>query len=119
MVKYVNKSNEINYIEFYKHQVEGYQNGGIFCLRTATKQAGLAFISKTLGYILGFISQAIFVHLLGVKQYGLFSLGLTIVNVGVLFAVFGMNMGATRFLGEYLGKREFGKAKGVISQCYF
>jgi len=83
-------------------------------LKTATKQAGLVFSARVIGYILGFAMQVIFARLLGPDQYGLYSLGLTIANVGVLFAVFGLNSGMTRFLGEYLGKKEYGKAKRII-----
>lgn len=87
-------------------------------LKLATKQAGLVFSTRVAGYLLGFISQAMFARLLGADEFGLYSLGLTIANVGVLFAVFGLNSGMTRFLGEYLGKKDFAKAKGTIIEGF-
>jgi len=87
-------------------------------MKIATKQAGLVFTIRILGYILGFANQTIFARFLGVDKYGLYSLGLTIVNIGVIFSVFGMNTGIARFLGEYLGKNEFDKAKGVIKASF-
>lgn len=83
-------------------------------LKLTTKQAGLVFSTRVVGYLLGFVSQAVFARLLGADEFGLYSLGLTIANVGVLFAGFGLNSGMTRFLGEYLGKKDFSKAKGIV-----
>ncbi|MHA1868937.1 MAG: flippase [Candidatus Heimdallarchaeaceae archaeon] len=83
-------------------------------LKTSSKQAGMVFGTKVIGYLLGFAMQAVFARFLGVDKYGLYSLGLTVANVGALFGTFGLNTGMTRFLGEYLGKEEFSKAKGTI-----
>ncbi|QTA38421.1 flippase [Thermosipho ferrireducens] len=83
-------------------------------VKTVTKQAGLVFSSRVLGFIFGFALQTLFARLLGADKYGLYSLGLTVANVGVMVAVFGMGSGQTRFLGEYLGKNNISNAKGVI-----
>ncbi|HEW90936.1 MAG TPA: hypothetical protein ENF81_00100, partial [Thermotogaceae bacterium] len=87
-------------------------------LKLASKQAGLVFSTRVAGYLLGFISQAVFARLLGADEFGVYSLGLAIANVGVLFAVFGLGSGMTRFLGEYLGKKDFAKAKGTIIEGF-
>ncbi len=87
-------------------------------MKTATKQAGLVFTSRMLGYVLGFLLQTVLARFLGPDKYGLYSLGLTLANVGVLFSVFGMGTGTIRFLGEYIGKNEKEKAKGVIFSAF-
>lgn len=83
-------------------------------LKTTSKQAGMVFGTRVIGYLLGFAMQAIFARFLGPDKYGLYSLGLTVANVGVLIGTFGLNVGMTRFLGEHLGKKDFSKAKGTI-----
>ncbi|SHH27911.1 oligosaccharide flippase family protein [Thermosipho atlanticus] len=87
-------------------------------VKTATREAGLVFSIRVIAFILGFAMQTLFARLLGADKYGLYSLGLTVANVGVLFAVFGMSSGQIRFLGEYLGKGEIGNAKGVIFSAF-
>jgi len=83
-------------------------------LKTTSKQAGLVFGTRIIGYFLGFAMQAILARFLGPDKYGVYSLGLTIANVCVIFGTFGLNVGMTKFLGEYLGKEEYAKAKGTI-----
>ena len=88
-------------------------------LTNTTKQASLVLFSKVIGYFLGFISQIFFARFLGPDQYGIYALGLTILQVGGLIAVFGLPMGLNRFLGEFLGKGERLKAGSVIRISVF
>ncbi|WP_041843852.1 flippase [Thermotoga sp. RQ7] len=83
-------------------------------LKVTVKQAGMIFSTRVIGYLLGFALQVMFARFLGADLYGLYALGLTVTNVGVLFSVLGMSSGAVRFLGEYLGKQEFGKVKALL-----
>ena len=83
-------------------------------LKITAKQAGMIFSTRILGYLLGFALQVIFARFLGADLYDLYALGLTVTNVGVLFSTLGMNSGAVRFLGEYLGKQELGKIKALL-----
>ncbi len=87
-------------------------------IKVVAKESGLVFGSRFFGYILGFLIQLLFARLLGVENYGLYSLGLTMVNIGVLFATFGMSSGQIRFLGEYIGKGTLNNAKGVILSAF-
>ncbi|PLV59331.1 flippase [Thermotoga sp. KOL6] len=87
-------------------------------LKTTVKQAGMVFFVRVVGYLLGFVLQLVFARLLGVGLYGLYSLGFTVVNVGVLFSTLGMSSGAVRFLGEYVGKREWGKVRFLLGVIF-
>src|SRR6056297_532496 len=88
-------------------------------LTNTTKQASLVLFSRVAGYFLGFISQIFFARFLGPDQYGIFALGLTILQVGGLIAVFGLPNGLNRFLGELLGKGNKQDAGSIVRNSVF
>ncbi|MCF7935035.1 MAG: flippase [Synergistales bacterium] len=87
-------------------------------LAATGKQAGLVFVYRSMGYLLGFVAQAAIARLLGADSYGLFSLGMSITQVGMLIAIFGMQQGLSRFLGQYNGRREYGRSRVVVRTAF-
>ncbi|MBO8161175.1 MAG: flippase [Thermosipho sp. (in: Bacteria)] len=87
-------------------------------LKLTSKQAGLTFGTRVIGYILGFFLQAIFAKLLGSDKYGLYALGFSLASMGVMFTNFGMTSSMQRFLGEYFAKKEKEKIKSLISSGF-
>lgn len=79
-----------------------------------TKQATLVFFMRFVGYFLGFVSQIFYASLLGPEQYGIFALGITILQVSGLIASFGLPIGLNRFLGELLGKGNKKEASTIV-----
>ncbi len=67
------------------------------------------FIGKFLNYIFRLI-----IARLGPDQYGLFSLGLSVVSFGAILALMGLDRGTLRFVSYYLGTKDQMKIKGVI-----
>jgi len=81
-------------------------------LKTTVKQAGLTFSTRVIGYLLGFINQAIYARLLGADLYGVYSIGFTVMNIAALFSVFGLTSAAVRFIGAYHDQED--KVRSII-----
>lgn len=82
-------------------------------LKGTTRQAGLVFGARVGGYLLAFGGQAVFARLLGADAFGLFALGMTVVAVAALLAVFGMSTGLPRYLGELLTRGDRASAAAL------
>ena len=84
-------------------------------LKITAKQSGLTFSIRVISYILSFFLQALFARLLGSNNYGLYALGFNLVSMAIIFTTFGMPSAMPRFLGEFLGKKEYNKSKSIIN----
>lgn len=83
-------------------------------LKKVAKESGLVFLSKVGGYFLGFLLHFLLARLLEPSGYGLYSMGFNIATFGSLIAIFGLNAGAVRFIGEFMGKKDFSRARGIV-----
>ncbi|MEK6974137.1 MAG: oligosaccharide flippase family protein, partial [Nanoarchaeota archaeon] len=66
-------------------------------------------VTKLLGYIFRLI-----IARFGPEQYGLFSLGLSIVTIGSLIALMGLDRGILRYVSYYIGSKDNTKIRGTI-----
>ena len=83
-------------------------------LNTVAKGAGIVFIGMFIGNLLGIFNQMLLGRFLGVAQYGLFSLSLSIVSLLATFSVFGLFAALPRFIPFHLGKGEKDVVKSSI-----
>jgi O-antigen/teichoic acid export membrane protein len=83
-------------------------------LKKASKGAAIIFFGIIISSALGYLTRLVIVRFYGVEDYGLFSLGIAIVGIGVAISMFGMQTSVARFISYYLGRRETEKAKAVI-----
>lgn len=82
-------------------------------LKKVARESGLVFLSRVGGYFLGFLLHFLLARLLGPSGYGLYSIGFNVATFGSLVAVFGLNAAAVRFIGEFMGKKEHSRVRGV------
>lgn len=73
-------------------------------LQRIARGAGLVFAGTVISTLLGFGTRAIVARALGSSQYGIFSLVLTIINIGVIIATLGFHNGLPREVSRYLKK---------------
>jgi len=69
-------------------------------LTTITKQFGIVFTGKFIGYFLGFVSNFILARYFGPKILGQYTLILVTVNTLSVFTVFGFNNGLTNIFPD-------------------
>ncbi len=81
------------------------------------RKGGFSLVGKFFGYGLQFIYKIGVARLLGSELYGLFYLGLMIINVGEMLARLGLHYGVVRFVAAYKGEGEDEKVKAVILQA--
>jgi len=87
-------------------------------IQTAFKKVakGGAFIlaSQILAMFFGFLRQFAVIRLLPPNDYGLFSLGMTVMGVCIILSGLGLPAGAQRYIGFFMGKEDELSARGVI-----
>lgn len=66
-------------------------------------------ISKFFSYL-----YRIIIARIGVEQYGLLSLALSIIGIITFFSIIGMDLGLLRYIGYYLGKKNINGIRKVI-----
>jgi O-antigen/teichoic acid export membrane protein len=81
--------------------------------KLATSSAALLFASVA-GNALSYVFGVFVARILGVEQFGLYALGLTIFNLLVLFAPLGLDIGVIKFASGYLTAGETCRARRMI-----
>ena len=84
-------------------------------LRTIAKGAGIVFSGLIISKILSYLFRVFIARFYGPSDYGIFTLGLAIVSILVIIAVLGLSSGVTRYIAEYIAKKNFEGVKGVIT----
>ena len=84
-------------------------------LQKIAKGTGIIFIGTIIGMLLGFVSRIIIVRYITQSEYGIFSLALVLMSIFVTISTLGLQQGSTRYIAYFRGKKEEGKARGVIS----
>ncbi len=80
------------------------------------KGAGITFLGDVFGKGVNFVSQIVIARLLGVELFGLYALGLVMLNVGQTLSAMGLAQGATRFVAIFHGEGNRESIKGTIIQ---
>ena len=79
-------------------------------IKTIAKGASIFFLGMLFSKVVGYFFRLL-VSRIGVEEYGLFNLGLTIFDMVTLLASIGLLTGITRFVSHYHGKEDH---KGVL-----
>lgn len=83
-------------------------------LKKVAKGGALIFFGSVAAKLFGFLKQFIVIRLLSPSDYGLFTLGITVVGLYVLASSLGLTTGAQRSIAFYWGRGEESRARGVV-----
>ena len=81
------------------------------------KNSGLNIAGQAFNKICRYFAVFFTVRVLGVTDYGYYTLGITIISIGTIFSNMGLNHGMYRFVPIYRGQQDIEKVKGVILFC--
>ena len=81
------------------------------------KLAGVSGFGNIVQQCIRLVTNIIVTRTIGASAYGLFSLGMTVVNMGAIAPRFGLPQGITRFVAYYRGKGEAEKVPVVLRQA--
>ena len=68
---------------------------------TTTKQSGIVFISKFIGYVLGFALNFIMARYYGAEILGQYTLINTYIQLIIIFTIFGLDNGMVKYVARY------------------
>src|SRR3989344_1016892 len=83
-------------------------------LKILVKGAGFVYFGMIFSKILTYLYRIVIARI-GTSEYGIFSLGLAIVNMAMFIPLLGMDEGIVRYVSYYLGLKEDAKIKGTIT----
>ena len=87
-------------------------------LKKIAKGSGTILIGQFVGFFLQFGCGIIVIRYLSKSEYGLLSLSLTIINILVIFACFGLGDALPRMLSKYLSAGDYGRVRGIIDSSF-
>ncbi|MFH1025704.1 MAG: flippase [Nitrospirota bacterium] len=83
-------------------------------LFTLAKGTVISFSGEIVHIIITYAYGIIIARFMGLSDFGVFFLGITIFNLITLFSLCGIEDGLMRFIGFHVQNKEVGKAKGLI-----
>ena len=83
-------------------------------LQKITKGAVIILFGISAGTFLALVSRIIVVRHVTQSEYGIYSLGLVLLNVVVILSTLGLGRGTARQVAFYRGKHDVTKAKEVL-----
>lgn len=83
-------------------------------LKSITKGTSIIFIGTIIASIIGLINQFLLGRILGPTDYGLFSIGLSIMTILCVFPHFGLGPGLTQYIPYNIKKKKYKKVKNAI-----
>ncbi|MEC4676581.1 MAG: flippase [Nitrospirota bacterium] len=83
-------------------------------LSKVAKNAGYGGIGILVSSVIAYFSSALVARVIGAELYGVFILASTVLGVGGLFAMFGLNQGLLRYVSMYFSKHDPARMKGSI-----
>ena len=83
-------------------------------LKAVAKGAGIIFVGMVIGKVLTMVNIILLARFLEPSKYGLFFLGLTVVEIFGVIGVFGLASGVIRFIPYYHTKNRDDKVKCTI-----
>ena len=87
-------------------------------LKTVAKGAGIAVVGMILGKLFSYLTRVFIARSFGPETYGLIAMGLATISIITTFSLIGLDLGLTRFIAFYRGKRNLGKVKGSIKSSF-
>lgn len=83
-------------------------------LKQTAKGGGISFVGRILGQFVRMLTQILITRFLGAENYGLYTLGQSILQILRQVSMFGLQGGVVRYGVSFLGKGEREKLKGTI-----
>jgi len=77
------------------------------------REGSISFGSQIILVIINYLTAIFITRALGVENYGLYSLGVAIIQTATIFAGFGLGDALLRYIALFLGKNDAINAKGV------
>ena len=87
-------------------------------IRRMAKGTGIVLIGNIASKVAGFAFYVLIIRYTTQEEFGLFSLGLAIINIVVVLSALGIGPGLPRFISYQLGKKEYSKAWGGIVSSF-
>jgi O-antigen/teichoic acid export membrane protein len=84
---------------------------------TAAKGGSIAFAGKLFEYVVRFGFSVVLARSIGAEQYGLYTLGLTVVPIASMMALLGLQTGMVRFLAPAIKQKDEADIWGIIQVC--
>lgn len=78
--------------------------------------SGVTFVGKLFGNGIKYLTLVILGRLLGTESFGLYTLGMAVMDVFSRVSQVGMNKGALRYISIYHDKKDPGRIKGIITE---
>ena len=83
-------------------------------LKTMVKGAGIGFAGQAISNLSLYATRLVAARYLSPEEYGLIFLGMSILNIVVVFAGLELSGAVNRYVSYYAGKNDKGKVKGVF-----
>jgi O-antigen/teichoic acid export membrane protein len=89
-----------------------------YITKKVAKGGGIVLVGSTIGRVINFFSSLLLGRVLGAEYYGLYALGISIINISKQISMLGLPTGLVRFGSIYKGRGELDKLKGSIISAY-
>ena len=86
-------------------------------LLTAAKGGSVSFAGRLFEYAVRFILGIVIARALGVEQYGLYTLGITVALIASNVAMLGLQVGMVRFLPPAIRQKDAPTIRGILQIC--
>lgn len=83
-------------------------------IQKVVKGTVIVFIGTIVGQLLAFVGRILFARSFNPSEYGIFSLGITIISIFAVIGTLGLREGTTRQIAYYLSKKQTKKVQSVI-----
>jgi O-antigen/teichoic acid export membrane protein len=83
----------------------------------AAKGGSISFVGRVFEYAIRFVFSIIVARIIGAEQYGLYTLGLTIVPIASMLALLGLQTGVIAFLSPAIQEKDESRIWGIIQVC--
>ena len=90
-------------------------NEGEIALKKVAGGASILFLGVILSRFFGFLYRILIARYLGPGDYGLISLGLSILTLAIPITVLGLPLGVARYISFYKGKNDKRRIKGILN----
>ena len=84
---------------------------------TAAKGGSISFVGKLFEYAVRFAFSIIVARTIGAEQFGLYTLGFTVVSIASMLALLGLQTGLVRFLPPAIRQKDDASIWGIIQVC--
>jgi O-antigen/teichoic acid export membrane protein len=87
-------------------------------IKRIAKGTTIVLVGNFSAKVTGFIFSVLIIRHITQEEFGLFSLGLAIINIIVMLSTLGFAQGVPRYISYQLGKKEYSKAWGSIVSSF-